>query len=98
MDKQSVTTNGSPTVRLEVHGDLHLKGWDDQEVSAKADEANDLQVSQSGSEVTIRCLSDCIVRVPRMAAVIVEVAHGNAELKGLENDLVIDLVHGNLDL
>jgi ssRNA-specific RNase YbeY (16S rRNA maturation enzyme) len=36
MDKQSVNTDESPTVRLEVHGNLHLKGWDDQEVH-KAD-------------------------------------------------------------
>ncbi|RPI32783.1 MAG: hypothetical protein EHM70_08025 [Chloroflexota bacterium] len=98
MEKRAVTTGDQAHVILTVHGNLRLKGDDENEVVAKADSPEDLTVDQQGDEVHIRCTSDCSVRVPYGARITVEAVHGDASLKGSEGELYVQHVHGNLNL
>ena len=98
MEKLFVNTNETPIVNLEVLGDLRLKGWDELQVSAKNSSPDDLTLEQSGEEVTIHCKSDCTVRVPRQAKLMINAVHGDAVIKGLEAPATITLVHGDLIL
>ncbi len=96
MDKQFVTTSGSPHITLEVSGSLRLKGQDSNEVVAKSDNPEDITLEAQGDQVSIHSTGDCVVRVPRLATVQVQAARGDASIKALEGELVIDQVDGSL--
>lgn len=98
MEKKILTTSSSPRVLLEVSGDLRLKGQDIFEVVAKSDEAENLTLEGSDDQVTIRCTSDCSVRLPRASVVQVQAVHGDAAIKALDGELVIDTAGGDLEL
>jgi hypothetical protein len=98
MDKQFVTTSASPHILLDVSGDLRLKGQDEFEVIAKADNPEDLTLESNDDQVAIRSTGDCIVRTPRNAVVHIQAVHGNAAIKALEGDLVINQVDGDLEM
>jgi hypothetical protein len=98
MDKQYVTTSESPRILIEVSGDLRIKGQDDLEVVAKSDDPDSLNLVSQDDEVTIRCTSNCSVRVPREATIHVQAVHGDAVIKVVEGELSIDSVDGDLEL
>jgi hypothetical protein len=98
MDKQFVTTSPSPRIRLDVSGDLRLKGQDASEVLAKSDTPEDLTLESQDDEVVIRCTSNCSVRVPRASIIQVKAVHGSAMIKALDGELTIDTVNGDLEL
>ncbi len=98
MEKQFTITSETPQVVLEVQGDLSLKGADELEVAVKTDSTDDLTLEQRDDTVYVRCLSNCSVRVPREAVLEVDAVRGNAAFKGLEGELSIQVVNGNLTL
>lgn len=98
MEKQFVTTSESPKVMLEIHGNLRLKGWDDAQVAAKTDTEDNLSIEQQEDTIRVRSFSDCKVSVPRHAIVTVESAYADATVKGLEGELTLQEVHGNLTI
>ncbi len=98
MEKQFVTTSSAPRIVVDVSGDLRLKGQDAFEVVAKTDEPENLTLEAQDDQVSIRCTSDCSLRVPRAAIVQVQFARGDAVLKALEGELSIDSVDGSLEL
>jgi hypothetical protein len=98
MDKQVVTTSENPKVNLEVDGDLILKGWDELEISVKCSSGEDLALEQHDDEVTIKCRSQCAVRVPFGAAIQVNRVSGHANIKSLDGQLVIQEIAGDLTL
>ena len=98
MEKQFVTTSGTPKVVVEAHANLRLKGWDELQVAAKTDTENNLEIDQQGETIHVKCSSDCKVSVPRQASVTLEVASGDVTIKGLEGELGIQEAKGNLTL
>jgi hypothetical protein len=98
MDKQFVTTSPTPNILLEVSGDLRLKGQDSMEVSARSDHPEDLRIEPADDQIIIHATGDCNVRVPRLALVKVRSVQGDAIIKGLEGELTIDKVDGNLEM
>jgi len=98
MEKKILTTSSSPRVILEISGDLRLKGQDIFEVVAKSDEAENLTLEAADDQVTIRCTSDCSVRLPRASVVQIQAVRGDAAIKALDGELVIDTVSGDLEL
>jgi hypothetical protein len=98
MDKQFIATSASPHIQLDISGDLRLKGQDDLEVVAKSDGPENLALETQDDQVVIRCTGDCNVRVPRAAIIQIQAAHGDTIIKGLDGDLTIDTVSGNLEL
>jgi len=98
MEKQFVTTSESPQVLITVGGSLRLKGTDTLEVIAKTENSANLSLEQQGESIVVNCASDCMVRVPRQAIVKISCVNGNAIIKGLEGELTITEVDGNLTL
>lgn len=98
MDKQFITTSASPSILLDISGDLRLKGQDAFEVVAKSDNPENLSLESRDDQVVIHCTSDCNVRVPRAAIIQIQAAHGDAVIKALEGELNIETVSGNLEL
>ncbi len=98
MDKQFASTSASPRIILDVSGDLRLKGQDDLAVVAKSDSPEDLALEARDDQVEIHCTSNCNVRVPRAASVEIHSVHGDAVIKGLDGNLSIDTVNGDLEL
>ncbi len=98
MDKQFATTSETPQITLNISGDLRLKGQDEFEVMAKSDNPEDLKLESRNDHVIIRSSGNCTVRVPREAVILIEAVNGNATIKGLEGELKIDTVNGDLEL
>ncbi len=98
MDKQFVTTGASPQVKLDVSGDLRLKGQDEFEVVAKADIPEGLTLENQDDQVLIRCTGNCNIRIPRGSVVHIEAVRGDAAIKAVEGDLVVDQVDGDLEM
>ncbi len=96
MEKQFITTSDSPRITLDISGDLRLKGQDANEVLAKSDSPEDLSLEAQDDQVSIRCSSNCIVRVPRASVVTLNAINGNAVIKALEGGLTVDKVDGEL--
>ena len=98
MEQRFVTTSESPQVSLQVHGNLRLKGTDEQTVSVKSPDPNGVTLEQEGEIVRISSRSDCTVHVPRQAQVKVNEAQGEVVLKAFEGELTVKAVRGNLTL
>lgn len=98
MEKQLITTSGSPRISLVAHGNLRIKGTDDLEVIAKTDSADNLEVDQDGDDISITCNTDCMIKVPRDSVIDIKTANGNTSLKALDGELQIQDVDGNLEL
>ena len=98
MDKQFATTSAAPHIQLRVSGDLRLKGQDESTVMAKSDNPEDLSLESRDDHVVIHSSGNCSVRVPRDASIQVEAVHGNGTIKGLDGNLAIDIVNGDLIL
>jgi hypothetical protein len=98
MDKQFINTSASPHIQLDVSGDLRLKGQDEFEVVARADNPEDLTLQSQDDQVVIRCTGNCYVRVPRGSLVQVQAVHGDAAIKAVEGNLVVDQVDGELEM
>ena len=98
MDKQFVTTSASPQIQIDISGDLRLKGQDQFEVVAKADDPEGLTLETQEDRVVIRSTGNCLVRVPRDSTVQIQAVHGNASIKALEGDLTIEQINGDLEI
>jgi hypothetical protein len=96
MEKQVAYTQGNPQVRLEVSGDLTLKGWDEPEVVAKSSSEESLTVDQAGDQINITCQAECNVQVPYRSEIQVNALGGNGIFKFLEGALDIQAAAGDL--
>lgn len=98
MSEQKISTGSTPEVVIEeVGGNLQVKGWERPEVRAQADPHN-LRIEEQDDRVQIRCTSDCTVRLPMTATLQIQRAHGNAQVRLLDDTLNIDSVYGSLYL
>lgn len=94
--RKTALTNANPRVLLEVHGDLRLEGSDVNEIALEGDEADLMPMNPDDFHIVTG--SDVIVRVPRRSQVRVSGCTGDARLKGLESDVEIGQVGGDLVL
>ncbi len=99
MSQKSVNTSLAPEVTIEaVTGDLQVKGWEEPQVSVRADSDNGLLLEADGDAVRLSCQGSCIVRLPQGATLQVGTVNGNARFKLLEDPLTIQKVMGTLTL
>lgn len=98
MDKQVVNTNETPTVEVEVEGDLTVKGWDERQVVARSLPNETMTVDHRGEVVSIRCTGNCSVRVPLASHLQIREVGGHASIKSLEGELAVEEISGNLAL
>lgn len=98
MDKQVVETGATPKVTIEAFGELNLKGWDENGVKVKNTDAEHIEIEQDGNNVTVRCQTNCSVRVPVGADVTIQAVHGRAVLKNIEGNIEIDVANDDVVL
>lgn len=98
MKKTCIKTSFAPEVIIEqASGNLYLKGWDRSEVTITA-APDTLNLQEEDDTLRISCQSDCTIRVPNEASVVVESAKGAVRAKFLEDQLTVGEVFGQLDL
>lgn len=97
MNKQVFPTQEDPSIELVVHGDLRIKGTDELEVVIKSD-PEEIKIEQSENRFSIICQSDCDLRAPLAARLVLKAVHGNAVIKAIEGEIRIDAAHGDVIL
>ena len=96
MGTQSIPTSLAPEVIIaQVSGDLYVKGWDRPEVTVMARQG-DLTLEKQNDEVHLSCRSNCDIRLPHGTTLKVNEVDGNAQLKLLEERLMVGEVRGSL--
>jgi hypothetical protein len=98
MDVRSVQTGETPIIKVNVSGNLSVKGWDKLEVVAKSPASDDLVMESQDYEVRVNCHNKCSLRVPYGA--VFQDAHisGDATFKSVEGEINIAKLSGNLSL
>jgi len=95
----SLPTVPAPRIVLaDIRGNLQVKGWDRPEVYVRTSSSETPTLEALDDAIQVKCQTDCTVRLPQEANVRLEIAHGNARFKLLENTLVVEQVKGNLAL
>jgi hypothetical protein len=98
MEKISLNTSDTPNVTLDIKGNLTVKGWMNSEVIASCPTQDNLQVEEDGDQISIRCDSDCTIKVPYGASLNDVQVSGNGSIKSVEGAIYIENVYGNLTL
>jgi len=98
MEEKVLATSEKPTIKLEIKGNLVLKGWEEPQVLVKSDTDGFLKVEQHGDEVSCHCQENCTVNAPIGSTVICDRIYGNATFKSLEGDLQAGEISGDLIL
>lgn len=88
----------SPNVILRVRGDLSLSGIDEMQIYLEGSTAESGTVNQDGDIYTIETPEGCVIEVPKKARVVVDKVNGDAQIKNLDQDLVVDKIGGDLYL
>jgi len=98
MNKTTLNTISSPDVIIKkAHGNLYVKGWERDEVTLAAP-PGELTYEEFDSGVSLSCRSDCTARVPQAAKVQIQTAYGAARVRQLTESLLIEDVHGQLEV
>jgi DUF4097 and DUF4098 domain-containing protein YvlB len=98
MDKITVATSSAPEVIIEqAYGNLTLRGWDREEVTATA-QPNNLKLEEQNDVVRLSCNSDCTVRMPHDANLRIDAAHAAVRAKYLHDQITMGSVYGHLAL
>jgi hypothetical protein len=98
MSKQIINTTLSPDVRIDqTGGDLSIKGWESPQIQVKADPET-LTMEDQEDQVNLSCNGDLELRLPYGASIQIGTVHGDAQLKLLDEALVIGSVMGSLTL
>ena len=98
MTEKRIETGSTPEIIIEqVDGNLDVKGWEQAEVELRAS-PDTLDYQEADGRLSLRCTGSLEMRVPFGADVQVQVVHGQARLRRLEEPLQIGLVHGSLAL
>ncbi len=98
MDTRTLEIKASQWIRIQAHGNLGLRGWDQNNLSISTQSAEDLRIQESGDEVLIQAETGCQLQVPWQAEVQIDFVHGNAGLQDLSGDTRINRIGGNLAL
>ncbi len=99
MDQILLATSEAPEIVItSVGGDLRLQGWEQNQFQAESDDDHTLTAEQKNGSIALVCGADCMVRVPRRAAVRILQVGGDARVKSVEGAVEIQNVGGDLIL
>mgnify|MGYP001329477318 CR=1 FL=1 len=98
MDEIILETGHHPHLTIEAQGKLYIKGWDRAEVRASASGKDNLNCMQDGETVTVRSLSNCEMRVPYEATILIQTANGETILKSVPGAITVQHAGGGLTL
>ncbi len=98
MTEKRIETGSTPEIIVEqVDGNLDIKGWDQAEVELRAS-PDSLDYQEADGRLSLRCTGSLEMRVPFGADIHIQVVHGQARLRRLEEPLQIGQVYGSLAL
>jgi hypothetical protein len=91
-----ISVGSQPRIKIEtVEGDLHLVGWDNDEILIRSgEEAVSLQ--QNGDDIGINCQDDLALNVPKNSQVHILTVNGDASVRGLVGDFEADMLNGDV--
>ena len=96
MSEQTLSIGPGEGIDLEsVGGDLHVEGWERQELQARGDV---LRVDRQANGVAVSCAGNLVLSVPQAAPILVRSIGGNVELQNLAGSIDLDLVVGDATL
>ena len=99
MDRILLATGDKPEIVIEtVGGDLRLTGWERGEFLAEANQDRSLYAEAGEERLTFRADADCSLHVPRQATLRIKHVGGDARLKALDGEAVVDFVGGDVEL
>ncbi len=98
MGKQTFETEGIPTLSVvECQGSLKIQGGPGSAVRLHA-ESSDLEASQEGDTVMVKCSSDLRVEMPYEASIRVQRVAGDLVVKRVGGSSTVEIVDGDLSL
>jgi hypothetical protein len=99
MEKITMEVGSSPKVRiLNIGGDLRLSGREGSNFEAQAPGSGKLEVEQKDEWVEVGCRSGCLIFLPTGAQVEGGEVGGDMRATGVENEVMIQTVGGDLSL
>jgi hypothetical protein len=87
-----------PLIVLEINGNLRLKGTDEQQVVGISQGEDDLVIEARQDHIYVHSKDSLSLQVPHRSEIKTEIVAGNASFKGLEGELELHRVTGNLEL
>ena len=95
MAQNSISINDHTMFVINAHADLNLQGWDRLEVQPLADDRMGLSMVQDGDTIRIRSNSDLDLTLPVGAAIMIERASGDANLRNLMGGIHVQRAGGD---
>ncbi len=98
--RQRVLQSGeSPQLVIDnVSGSLTIRGWERPEVQISYGDEDDLTLNQTEEAIAFACESDCAVQAPHGATLTVRNVEGDSQVHGIQGQIKIETVEGNLQL
>jgi hypothetical protein len=93
--QQLIPLNPKEKIFIKAHATLDVQGWGNSEVSIETD-LNVQKIRREEEGLFLLFVDDAAVKIPQYADVVVQKANGNARIRNLSGDLVINSVSGNL--
>jgi hypothetical protein len=99
MEKVTMEVGSTPKIRiLNIGGDLRLSGREGSNFEAQAPGSGKLEVEEKESWVEVGCRSGCLIFLPTEAQVEGGDVGGDMRATGMENEVMIKTVGGDLSL
>lgn len=93
MSEQRLDAGKAPHVFVNCHGDLWIRAWAETTIVAKGD---DFTASQADNGVDVKSKGDLKLFLPLLSSVTVTLAGGDLRIKGIDGEVTLTDVHGDL--
>lgn len=97
MTHKTLECGPAPAIKIEIHGDARIEGWDKNEIHAESDNGQ-IELLQDGEAISLTCNNDCEVTLPRGAAVAVMAVRGDARIRDITGSLALGAVGGDCSI
>ncbi len=92
-----LAVGAAPQIQIDnVDGDLRLLGWDNEELLARTDNLDNLNLEQKKNRIKLSCQDNLGLNVPKGSQVRIGVVNGDASIRGLTGDLDVETIAGDL--
>jgi len=96
MTQKTLECGNAPAIKIEIHGDARIEGWEKNEIRAEGDAQ--IELTPAGDAINLTCNGDCEVMVPRGAAVAVMAIGGDARVRDITGSVALGAVGGDCSI
>lgn len=93
MSEQRLNAGKAPQIIVNCHGDLWIRAWAETAIVAKGD---DFTANQGEKGVEVKSNGDLKLYLPLLSSLTVAQANGDLRIKGLDGEVTVVDVHGDL--